>query len=355
MEKARTTCPEFTVQTMLALFLDSRGKDGRASSNIKAKVGDNKPIRLFQTGYVSNIKLVRQDDRVYFTAQCQPEMRRASDYRNRFAVECRPSVVSASATVQKFLFSECTCPVGKAPHASCKHVAAVLYTLEEFSRMGYTWESTTCTERLQQWNQPRSKKAFIKTVSEMDWRKARLAKQCFSDKKQRPKLASADLNYPRASKKCTSVQGCVDGVVDKHLRRGNISCLVLACGSRKLKEANRAARLEKSDRKRAEWLKRHHDHSRQAEGGWDTLSSALDCSYSDSEPGTHNIEDKPQVAKCQAETNPAVTVTETVEMFYEQNVVVDKHTTAVIEQKTREQSESALWHASRRMRITPQV
>ena len=33
LQKMRTTCPEFTVQTMLVLFLDSRGKDGRASSN----------------------------------------------------------------------------------------------------------------------------------------------------------------------------------------------------------------------------------------------------------------------------------------------------------------------------------
>ena len=151
-------------------------------------------------------------------------------------------MVSASATVEKFLFSECTCSAGRASHASCKHIAAVLYALEEFSQMGYTQESTTCTERLQQWNQPRSKKAFVKTVSEMVWRKARLAKQCFGNKKQRPMLASADLNDPRASKERTTVQRRVDGVVDKHLRRANISCLVRACGSRKLKEANLAAR-----------------------------------------------------------------------------------------------------------------
>ena len=219
---------------MLALFLDSREKDSESSANFKCIVGDNKPIRLFQTGYVSNIRLVSLNDQVYITAQCQPEMRRATDYRIRFAVKTRPSVGREHASVEKFLHSECTCPAGKGPHASCKHISAVLYALEEFSRLGYARESTTCTERLQQWNQPRSKKAAIKKVSEMDWRKTSLAKQCFGDKQQRPKLASADLVDPRALSMRGNVQERLEGVVEEHLRRGNIFCLVLACGSKNL-------------------------------------------------------------------------------------------------------------------------
>ena len=31
--------------------------------------------------------------------------------------------------------AECRCPADKRPHASCKHIGALCYTLEEFSRL----------------------------------------------------------------------------------------------------------------------------------------------------------------------------------------------------------------------------
>ena len=54
--------------------------------------------------------------------------------------------------------AECGCPAGKSPHASCKHVGALCYALEEYSRIGKNdHEYLTCTDRLQEWNKPRQK------------------------------------------------------------------------------------------------------------------------------------------------------------------------------------------------------
>ncbi|XP_041378943.1 uncharacterized protein LOC121391348, partial [Gigantopelta aegis] len=68
--------------------------------------------------------------------------------------------------------AECGCPAGKGPHASHKHIAALCYALEEFSRFGKLPDFLTSTERLQQWNKPRPKKLEIMPVAELTSRKS---------------------------------------------------------------------------------------------------------------------------------------------------------------------------------------
>ena len=50
----------------------------------------------------------------------------------------------------------CDCPVGKGPLASCKNVGTLCYALVEFCASGNIPEFLTCTDRLQQWNKPRT-------------------------------------------------------------------------------------------------------------------------------------------------------------------------------------------------------
>ena len=52
---------------------------------------------------------------------------------------------------------ECGCAAGKGPHGSCKHITAFSYAFTDFCRLGTTPEFLTCTDKLQQWNQPRAK------------------------------------------------------------------------------------------------------------------------------------------------------------------------------------------------------
>ena len=50
----------------------------------------------------------------------------------------------------------CGCPAGRGPNGSCKHIAALCYALEEFSRLKTSKAYVVCTSKLQTWNQPRN-------------------------------------------------------------------------------------------------------------------------------------------------------------------------------------------------------
>ena len=63
--------------------------------------------------------------------------------------------------------AECGCPAGKGPCASCKHIGALCYALEEFSRLGKLPEFLTATEKLQEWNRPRPKTLTMIPVADL--------------------------------------------------------------------------------------------------------------------------------------------------------------------------------------------
>ena len=174
------------------------------------------------------MKLKREDNIVYFnivyfTGQCQPEMKSDSDYRMRMAVYSTPSVDPdlEDAVVERFLFTDCTCPAGKGPHATCKYLSALLYALENFCREGYVRESITCTSRLQQWNQPRKKNEKVMKLTDMDWNRPSLSKECFQAKSCDKRTAS-DLTDPRAmdrrrlaASECCRKRACRQGSCDR--------------------------------------------------------------------------------------------------------------------------------------------
>ena len=92
-------------------------------------------------------------------------------------------------------YAECKrCPAGKAPSASCKHMAAFFYALEEFERLGYTRELVACTDELQRWNHPRKRKAEVHLAADIDWSRAKLP--AGHAKKARKKAALADRRHP---------------------------------------------------------------------------------------------------------------------------------------------------------------
>ena len=81
-------------------------------------------------------------------------MRSSSPYKLKLAVETK--LVNDGMEVKSVVFAECMpCPAGKVPRASCKHLAALMIGLEEFSLLGYTRNIPTCTDELQTWNRPR--------------------------------------------------------------------------------------------------------------------------------------------------------------------------------------------------------
>ena len=59
------------------------------------------------------------------------------------------------------VLAECECPADKGPHGSCKYIAALSYALAYFSRLCILPEFKTATDKLQQWNQLRSRHVNI--------------------------------------------------------------------------------------------------------------------------------------------------------------------------------------------------
>ena len=106
----------------------------------------------------------------------------------KLAVETK--LVDDCKAVESVVFAECMpCPAGKAPRASCKHLAALMIGLEEFNLLGYTRNIPTCTDELQTWNRPHQKKSDPRMASEMDWGR--------KGKSKWRKRTAAELSDPR--------------------------------------------------------------------------------------------------------------------------------------------------------------
>ena len=157
----------FTKCIMLSYFLNTIADDGRSSSNLTAtSASDNSAMRLFQRGFVQAIQVAASKNIVYYKARCEPEMK---------STVISDLVKSGSCSEQWWGCKTCdtsygfSCPAGKAPHASCKHLAVFLYAMEEFSRLRYTRDHVTCTNELQAWNKPHKKKSEPMKRSEMSW------------------------------------------------------------------------------------------------------------------------------------------------------------------------------------------
>ena len=58
-------------------------------------------------------------------------------------------------------FAECSCPAGRGPHGSCKHIAPTMFVLENFYSFyeeARSEDEISCTSKLQKWNQPRKRR-----------------------------------------------------------------------------------------------------------------------------------------------------------------------------------------------------
>ena len=118
--------------------------------------------------------------------------------------------------------------------------------------MGYMRDSVTCTGRLQQWNQPRNKHERVMKLTDMDWKRPSISKQCF-DVNSPPKLAASELEGPHAVDKRSKAGERVEAIVAEHIRREAVTGIAVACGSRAFDEHVQKKRLARRDKKRQEW------------------------------------------------------------------------------------------------------
>lgn len=103
---------------------------------------------------------------IYVRSICLPEMRKDRIYKVSIVLDNDSNNI---------LGAGCECPAGKAPTASCKHVA-VCYTLDRFCKKRQIPGFITCTDQFQSWNQPRPRKVKAIPVQQLKFQKLKYGK-----------------------------------------------------------------------------------------------------------------------------------------------------------------------------------
>ena len=155
--------PHFKIGHIVTYFVNRTVCDGHPAEDLKSvnKSAEN----LFRCGHVQEIKVCSTIKFIFLRARCVPEMRKDRVYKLALALQTdNLDVVQA----------ECGCAAGKGPHGSCKHIAALSYAFADFCHLGTTPEFLTCTDRLQQWNQPRAKRIDPIPVNQLGARRREL-------------------------------------------------------------------------------------------------------------------------------------------------------------------------------------
>ena len=152
----------FTNAQIINYFVVRTAVDGKPAADMKAI--NSSAMNLFRCGHIQDIRVCCEKCMV-IQAKCVPEMRKDRIYKLILFLDVETSDIVAA---------ECGCPAGRGPYASCKHIGALCYSLEEFSRFGHLPEFLTCTDQLQQWNRPRPKKLDIIPVANLTARRSEL-------------------------------------------------------------------------------------------------------------------------------------------------------------------------------------
>lgn len=155
--------PTFTIENVLDYLINRKEDDCMKAEDWKSfKAGG---YRLFKDGHVQDIMVNQKDSLLEIKCNCLPEMKKDRIYKIQIDISSDTSDVN---------HAECTCPAGKGPHGSCKHVAAALFALQDFyatyEEMQISEEDVACTSKLQTWNRPRKRRLDSKCASEISFR-----------------------------------------------------------------------------------------------------------------------------------------------------------------------------------------
>ena len=141
---------------IVAYFVTRLASDRKVVNDFKSI---NKSAEgLYKCGHVQNVQVLTDSQFIYIKSKCLPEMRKDRVYLMKVALKSKEYDV---------VLAECGCPARKGPYGSCKHIAALTYALADFSRLCILPAFQTATDKLQQWNQPRSRHVNIIPVDKL--------------------------------------------------------------------------------------------------------------------------------------------------------------------------------------------
>lgn len=209
--------PPFTIENMMNYFITRKSGDDEGNKDYKNL--SSKAFGLFKHGHVQRIEVATEENgkRTYIRCECLPEMKKNLKYKLNVAM------INSGEQAGDITYACCSpCPAGKGPYASCKHLAALCFALEEFVRLGQSREFATCTDRLQAWNQPRKRKLEPRTVYEIDFSKKIYGKEKADDRKI---LHDPRLPIFRESNTEKANQDLLDKITDAKLECGFFNIL----------------------------------------------------------------------------------------------------------------------------------
>ena len=164
--RSASEVPNFSTSNIITYFVTRTAADGLAVGDFKSanKAAEN----LFLCGHVQDIEISTKPDILWVRAKCLPEMRKDKLYK---------VIASLSPVNCDILTSQCGCPAGVGPQATCKHIGALCYALANCCYCGQIPDFVTSTERLQEWNRPRARRLETMPVSELGARRQVILKK----------------------------------------------------------------------------------------------------------------------------------------------------------------------------------
>ena len=290
----------FTHGHMIAYFVDRKASDNLPARDIKS-ISDQ-AYALSERGHIQNIELATDFGTNYIRAKCLPEMKKTIIYSLRMVLKDDCSIVGA----------ECGCPAGKGPAASCKHIAALCYSLDKFCKSQQIPQLLSPTNQLQTWNQPRAKKLKPVSVQNLHFEKLKYGKK---PRQQHKPLTSVfdprPLRYRHQDHEALAH-------LQSELAQMPITCFLHLLGPATDPVACVC-----------------HDHS-----------------YArTSEPPAHPLPRHTVVLPLDSDNIIQLPVKEKMERF-KQEMTLSPHEIKEVERNTRAQSDSPMWFEKRRYRIT---
>ena len=200
--------PVFTIENVVDYMINRKESDCMRAEDWKSfKAGG---FKLFKEGHVQNIFINRDDTKLEVECKCLPEMKKDRVYN----LSLRISVETSSVD-----FAECSCPAGRGPHGSCKHIAATLFALENFYSFyeeARSEDEISCTSKLQKWNQPRKRRLDSQPSNDIGFK--------VEQYDHKPCCISKDFFDPRP----LNLQKTTDEELQAFTE--NLQCLKISCG-----------------------------------------------------------------------------------------------------------------------------
>ena len=147
--------PPFTIGCITNYFVSRIADDGLPRNDYKPLNSHAYP--LFKAGHIQSISVAMQADTYKIRCKCLPEMKKDILYNVNVTIDKSGEILTAA----------CGCPAGVGPMASCKHICALCYALEEFYRIKQLRSPHSHTSQLQKWNHPRKRKLDSCSVNDI--------------------------------------------------------------------------------------------------------------------------------------------------------------------------------------------